>query len=57
MRNTIADGANGISRNTATGVDNAYSNSNNIIFTIKDTIICHCSHFISEKQPKTVKTY
>ena len=34
------------------GTDNANSNNdgNNIIFTIKDTILCSCCNFISKRQ-------
>ena len=35
--------------------DNDDANSD-IIFTIKDKIICPCSYFISKRQIKTIKT-
>ena len=30
-------------------------NSNNIIFTVKDKIICSCSHVFSKRQLKAIK--
>ena len=42
---------------TTTSNDNTNANNpNNIIFTIKDTIICSFSNFISKRQPKIIKT-
>ena len=39
---------------SAAGADNGNANSN-IIFTIKDTILCPCCTFISTRQLKNVK--
>ena len=42
---------------SAVGADNANANFNDIILIIKDTkVICVCCHFISKRQPKTIKT-
>ena len=38
---------------SANGNDYDDANFNNIVFTIKDG---PCSHFISKRQPKTIKT-
>ena len=38
----------------AAGNDNTNNNCDNIIFTIKDKIICSCHHFIIKE---TVKSY
>ena len=53
LENTEADGANGILKN---GTDNTNPNPNNIIFTIKDKIICSCCNFIRKRQSKINKT-
>ena len=34
---------------SAAGADNTDANPSNIIFTIKDTIICSCSNFIGKR--------
>ena len=35
---------------------NEDANANNIIFTIKDKIICSCCNFIGKRQSKIIKT-
>ena len=40
---------------SAAGAGNDDANSNNIIFTIINKVICPCGHFISKRQPKIVK--
>ena len=42
---------------SAAGADNNDGNSNNFVFSIKDTIICSCSNFISKRLSKTIKTF
>ena len=37
------------------GADNV-NDSSNIIFTIKDKIICSCGNFICKRQSETIKT-
>ena len=42
---------------SAAGADNNDANSNNIIFTTKDTkFICSCCNFTSKRQLKAIKT-
>ena len=42
---------------SAAGADNTIANHNNIIFTIKDKVICSCCYFISKKQSKIIKMF
>ena len=42
---------------SAAGADNANADSNNIIFTIKDTKLCFCYNIISKRQSKTIRTF
>ena len=42
---------------SAAGADSTDANSNNIIFDIKDKIICPHLPFISKRLSKTIKTF
>ena len=42
---------------SAAGADNVSANSDNIIFTIKDTKLCSCCHFISKRQTKIYQNF